>query len=355
MDSSFPALSRCSALLLGLIAACAHAGLPRYSCERLAAIGDGRYAEPSAINKDGRVVGRASFRDDQGRWTWGAVQWKDANHASPLDPLLPPGYTGAEAHAINDGNLIVGIAQPECDDVCWPTHPVAWHGTTATLLALPPGSLSGRTYAVNRHGRIVGRYTLPDSFTEHAAMWHGGRLRDLGTLGSRKNRDWQDSTATAVNDAGTIVGFSDTDSFQTHAARWDPDGQVHDLGGLPGLIESQAWSINSSGLVVGNSIHWQGADRLTHAVAWVDGSSTSTRWHRPTRAARPRRSTTRAPSSATSSSRTAPWRRCTGRAGTTRRSTWRTWSTATAMPAAKPSASATRTASTTAASSFPPA
>jgi len=272
MDSSFATLSRCSALLLGLIAVGAHAGLPSYSCKRLATTGDGRYAEPSAINKDGRVVGRASFRDGHGLWTWGAVQWKDATHASPLDPLLPPGYTGAEAHAINDGNLIVGIAQPECDDVCWPTHPVAWHGRTATLLALPQGSLSGRTYAVNRHGRIVGRYTLPDSFTEHAAMWHGGRLRDLGTLGSRKNRDWQDSTATAVNDAGTIVGFSDTDSFQMHAARWDADGQVHDLGGLAGLIESQAWSINSSGLVVGNSMQWHGSDRLTHAVAWVDGS-----------------------------------------------------------------------------------
>ncbi|MGM9487149.1 hypothetical protein [Ideonella sp. YS5] len=272
MDSSFATFSRCSAVLLGLIAVCAHAGLPRYSCEHLAATGDGRYAEPNAINKYGRVVGTASFSIGGGHWQWGAVHWKDGSHATPLDPLLPPGYIGAQAHSINDNNLIVGIAQPECDEDCWITHPVAWHGTTATLLSLPPGSLSGRAYAVNRHGRIVGRYSLPDSFTEHAAMWHGGRLRDLGTLGSRKNRDWQDSTATAVNETGTIVGFSDTDDFQTHAARWDTDGQVHDLGGLPGLLESQAWSINSSGLVVGNSMHWQGSDRLTHAVAWVDGS-----------------------------------------------------------------------------------
>jgi probable HAF family extracellular repeat protein len=266
---SITSLARCAAMLLAVAGAGAHAGLPRYACTPLATTGDGQFAEPSSINKYGRVVGRASFPTDSGLWTWSGVQWKDEGHARRLDELLPPGYTGAEARAISDGNLIVGIAQPECVDECWPTHPAAWHGRTATLLPMPQGSRSGRANAVNRHGRIVGHYMLPDSFTQHAAMWHGGRLRDLGTLGSRKNASWQYSTATAVNDAGTIVGFSQTDSTLSYAALWDADGQVHNLGGLPGAYESQAWSVNDSGVVVGNSD--RGVGSLQRAVAWVDG------------------------------------------------------------------------------------
>ena len=270
MHPTLVTIARSGALFLGLAATGAHAGLPRYDCTVLSPAGNHQYAEPKGINKYGRVVGKASVAGD-GRWTWGAFQWKDDSHAVRLDPLLPPGYISAEAVAINEDNLIVGTAQPACDVDCWPTHPVSWHGRTAMVLPLPEGSISGRAHAVNRHGRIVGRYTLPDSFTEHAAMWHAGRVRDLGTLGSRKNAYWQDSAATAVNEAGTIVGFSQTDEVTIHAARWDADGQVHDLGGLLDSSESLAWSLNSSGLVVGNSTQWVDGHPVDHAVAWVDG------------------------------------------------------------------------------------
>ncbi|HEV8691906.1 MAG TPA: hypothetical protein VGQ91_16505 [Ideonella sp.] len=254
--------------LLALAVSPARAGLKRYTCTALASVGDGQQAAPNAINKYGRIAGTASFPDG-GSWAWGAVYWKDDRHASALGDLLPPDYANTQAFGINDDNLIVGIAQIGCGDFCWHNRPVAWHGTAATVLPLPEGSVDGWAFGVNRHGRIVGRYTVPGTTTEHAAMWHGGRVHDLGTLGSRKNRWWQNSAAYAVNDAGAAVGYSVDDTGDSQAARWDADGQVAELTGLPGGTQAAARSINKSGLIVGWSNTPSGGSSSIHAVAWL--------------------------------------------------------------------------------------
>mgnify|MGYP005844324043 CR=1 FL=1 len=73
-----------------------------------------------------------------------------------------------------------------------------------------------------------------------SAPWN---LYDLGAL------DGGTSAATAINDAGVIVGGSSTDPG-SHAFVWD--GEMTDLGTLGGSY-SMAWDINAAGQIVGCS------------------------------------------------------------------------------------------------------
>lgn len=82
---------------------------------------------------------------------------------------------------------------------------------------------------------------------------------DLGTLGGRG------SAATAVNDAGQVVGHADLADGATHAFSWTHETGIVDLGTLGGAA-SAASAVNPSGQVVGESAL---ADGATHAFSWT--------------------------------------------------------------------------------------
>ena len=98
------------------------------------------------------------------------------------------------------------------------------------------------------------------------AMWRSARgaLIDLGTLpgGSR-------SSAVAIDDAGTIVGQSETARGEFRAVRWR-HGTIEDLGTLPGGDFSVASAIDG-GAVLGES---DAGDGVLHAFRWLDGKMT---------------------------------------------------------------------------------
>ncbi len=93
-----------------------------------------------------------------------------------------------------------------------------------------------------------------------AATWKNGHLRALPLLPGGNN-----SYALDMNDGGQIVGFSDTDAydpacgsattagFQFESVIWEPNGTVRLLAPLPGDTVANAFGINNSGQVVGNS------------------------------------------------------------------------------------------------------
>jgi probable HAF family extracellular repeat protein len=69
-------------------------------------------------------------------------------------------------------------------------------------------------------------------------------LTDLGTLGG----DY--SSANKINNNGQITGLASMDDGSSHAFLYN-DGQMTDLGILPGFTYSEGVDINAQGQVVG--------------------------------------------------------------------------------------------------------
>ncbi|MFI5076755.1 MAG: hypothetical protein ACHQRO_05400, partial [Vicinamibacteria bacterium] len=89
----------------------------------------------------------------------------------------------------------------------------------------------------------------------------------IGTLGGVFSTLW------AVNNDNAAVGWSDvTYTDSEHAILWQ-DGQLIDLGTLPGDTVSRASGINDLGQVVGLSVNTDGLSRLVRPVLWQQGQA----------------------------------------------------------------------------------
>jgi probable HAF family extracellular repeat protein len=151
------------------------------------------------------------------------------------------------------------------------------------------GGTSSRAAALDSQGRVVGSSQIAGDAAEHAFLYDGSRMRDLGTLSGLHSfatginqhgqisgysgiagTPWyhaflydnlgmhdlgapvDSSYGNAINNSGQIVGHGLLLSGgNTHALRFD--GGFHDLGVLPGFIDSIAYGINDSGHIVGQS------------------------------------------------------------------------------------------------------
>jgi probable HAF family extracellular repeat protein len=79
------------------------------------------------------------------------------------------------------------------------------------------------------------------AFTNHAFLFTpGSPMQDLGTLGGTA------STATAINNSGEVVGYSETTAGNstTYAFSWTQADGMQNLGTLPGYFDSYALAIN---------------------------------------------------------------------------------------------------------------
>jgi probable HAF family extracellular repeat protein len=135
--------------------------------------------------------------------------------------------------------------------------------------------------AINDRGQVVGRseasyHPLP----QHAFLWSGGTLTDLGCGPLPPGRCTVESVAVGLNGLGQVAGYSgemrdESNGPPIRAAVWH-DGKTRRLGTLPGRRSSRVSGINERGDVVGTSyrvgedLYW----RWLRAFLWRDGKLT---------------------------------------------------------------------------------
>ena len=210
-------------------------------------------------------------------------RWQNGQ-MTPLPPL-PGGYNSYATAANNLGEVVGWAENGVHDSTCVPTsqvlqfRAVIWEpwGEMRELPPLPnTGDTSTAATAINDHREVVGISGICDVAVgrfsaRHAVLWENGVPIDLGSLGGVA---W--NTPTAINNQGTVVGFSDlpgdsdgTANFQAFV--WTRVAGMKKLPLLPGETRAAAYGINDAGQIVGLS---RTPTSSYHATLWQNGTVT---------------------------------------------------------------------------------
>jgi probable HAF family extracellular repeat protein len=197
-------------------------------------------------------------------------------------PLL--GGNNGFATGVNNSGLAVGWAETTVHDpTCVSPQvlqflAVRWGPGSADKQVLPPypGDSTSAATAINDAGEVVGISGACDvavgAFSaRHALEWIDGQPRRLPTLGGAAF-----NTPMAINNRGVIVGFSDTPgdvvngvlTVNNQATLWTAQGIVN-LHTLAGDVTAQATGINDFDQVVGTSFD---ADNNSRVFLWQKGT-----------------------------------------------------------------------------------
>jgi len=216
--------------------------------------GDRGWAYTTAINDAGVVVGYNSDGTNQF-----AVKWENGK----LTRFNTFSCCGTVAYAgdINNHGVVAGWSEGAYQATIW---------INGYRQVLPSLSYAASASGVNNLGQVVGQSVPYNSYVNHAVLWSGGRIYDLGAANGFNN-----SHALKINDAGEIVGYSDNGYLAAqHATLWR-NGEVIDLGSLNGGLDgSIARDINNLGQIIGSSQEdHSNPNSWKTAVIWSDSLS----------------------------------------------------------------------------------
>jgi probable HAF family extracellular repeat protein len=184
------------------------------------------------------VLGRTRFR----RTGAGPIVVVAAVVAGAVSLAAPAAADAAQRPAVFvERGQVVGVS----DTATGAQHAFLWQGGVMTDL----GTLSGEEsvpFAVNERGQVVGRSTLAGAGGYRAFLWQRGTMRNFGALGNDTF-----SYAADINDHGQVVGISSrhADSGDERAFLWQR-GTMIDLGAAGG-VASGAYAVNDRGMVAG--------------------------------------------------------------------------------------------------------
>ena len=243
------------------------------------------------VNNAGQIAGTAVL-DDPGLQLTTNIAYIFANGKLLAADFTPDGYAGSDAAGINNQGQVCGTLEPFSF--------AGGGGGTMTNAGTQAGSATmskaaGRFNvgnaqrlpynrfapvsgaAVRTRGTAIGRADAPAFVDPHAFVYSKGAFTDLGTLAGMS------SYATAINDAGYVVGKSNVTTDGFHAFVWR-SGTMSDIGTLGGPA-SHANAIAPNGDVVGaadtsvvGNVFTLGSSITTtyvsHAFIWRNGKMT---------------------------------------------------------------------------------
>jgi probable HAF family extracellular repeat protein len=220
----------------------------------------GSYSEALDINNNG-VVLVTSGGIGGGNFVWAQGQG--------FRKLPNPASASFTALALNDGLQVAGTLMKsamEQQSVIW-----SQSGGFRNIGTLPGGSAS-EPKDINNLGQVAGNsnrdkgglYSL--AAAPHAYLWSpGSGMRDLGAP-----RGFTNSSATAINDRGEVVGYS-TSYSAIVAWIWTSANGFRLVGSTsPTLHDEKALGISNAGQVVGESF----SNGASHAFIWTASGGT---------------------------------------------------------------------------------
>jgi probable HAF family extracellular repeat protein len=239
-------------------------------------LGGGAASSVTGVSNDGQVIVTSEFYHGNSEavlWSW-----KPTLHATAIPGFFDFNccYPSQTANAINNFSHVVGDSTlsrfiGSSQDFIEGDHAYLYANGKLTDLGVlgnpnPAGSLGqSAAYGLNNHDEVVGESdidllsTNPDCLgcvVSHAFLWRRGKMTDLGNLGHVPH--WT-SIATAINDAGEIVGSADanvankpiTRAFvYLHGTLYNLTFRVHHRDLNVRLV--QAVDINCHGWIVAN-------------------------------------------------------------------------------------------------------
>jgi probable HAF family extracellular repeat protein len=199
----------------------------------------GQQSSGAAINASGEIVGSADDAGNQSR----AFLYANGK----LTNLDTFGGANSVATAINTSGQVVGYASfPPNNVIGFLYTPGASNQILGNL-----GSPVCQPHGINDAGYIAGDAGTADDYT-HAFLSLQGFMVDLGNLGGFN------SAALGMNNYGQIVGWSENDQLQPRAFLWQND-VMYDLNDListnAGWTLQEATAINDAGQIVGYGLH----------------------------------------------------------------------------------------------------
>jgi hypothetical protein len=224
------------------------------------------------LNASGVTVGWASKYVSGSYRGNVAVRWDGAStSATELGHLGADfqGSTAAQALAINEGGVAVGLSTKFVAGSDKGTRAVRWDAITGAITELDnlgldfSGETNTRALAINNNGVIAGYGSKHDAGVikgDRAMRWDlsGTAVTELANLGTSSG-GITNTYARDINEAGLIAGYArkydNGNLIGTRAVVWMPDGAIVDLNTLvapgSGWTLREAYNISDAGWVAG--------------------------------------------------------------------------------------------------------